>query len=74
MSATISQALAKPYGVELVCTIWERPRSSIYAWRRNQAPAIAEPAPPDHKRGPKTKLTDTELLGKIQSDLERSPF
>lgn len=25
-------------------------------------------------RGPKTKLTDTELPGKIQADLERSPF
>jgi transposase InsO family protein len=60
--------------VERVCSIWEQPRSSFYAWRRNNTPAIAESAPPDQKRGPKTKLTDIELLGKIQADLDRSPF
>lgn len=74
MSATISLTSAKPYGVERVCSIWEQPRSSFYAWRRNNTPAIAESAPPDQKRGPKTKLTDIELLGKIQADLDRSPF
>jgi putative transposase len=74
LSATISPASAKPYGVERVCAIWEQPRSSFYAWRRNNDSAIVEPAPPEHKRGPKTNLTDTELLGKIQADLERSPF
>ncbi len=74
MSATISLTSAQRYGVERVCAIWEQPRSSFYARRRNNAPAIAEPARPDHKRGPKTQWTDTELLGKIQADLERSPF
>jgi putative transposase len=74
LSATISLTSAKPYGVERVCSIWEQPRSSFYAWRRNNTPAIAESAPPDQKRGPKTKLTDIELLGKIQADLDRSPF
>jgi len=74
LSATISRTSAKRYGVERVWTIWEQPRSSFYAWRRNNDPAIAESAPPDQKRGPKTKLTDTELLGKIQADLDRSPF
>ena len=74
MSATISLTSAQRYGVERVCAIWEQPRSSFYAWRRNNAPAIAEPARLDHKRGPKTQWTDTELLGKIQADLERSPF
>ncbi len=74
MSATISRTSAKRYGVERVCTIWEQRRSSFYAWRRNNDPAIAESAPPDQKRGPKTELTDTELLGKIQADLERSLF
>jgi putative transposase len=74
LSATISLTSAKPYGVERVCTIWEQPRSSFYAWRRNNAPAIAAPAPPEHNLGPKTKRTDSELLSKIQADLERSPF
>lgn len=74
MSATISLPSAKPYGVERVCAIWEQPRSSFYAWRRNNHTASAEPAPPAQKRGPKTALNDTELLGKIQADLDRSPF
>ena len=74
MSATISLPSAKAYGVERVCTIWEQPRSTFYAWRRNNDTASAEPAPPAQKRGPKTNLSDTELLGKIQADLARSPF
>lgn len=74
MSATISLPSAKAYGVDRVCTIWEQPRSSFYAWRRHNETASAEPAPPAQKRGPKTDLSDAELLGKIQADLDRSPF
>ncbi len=74
MSATISPRSAKGYGVERVCAIWEQPRSSLYAWRRNNDNGSAEPATPAQKRGPKTDLNNTELLGKIQADLARSPF
>ena len=77
MSATISLTSAKTYGVERVCTIWDQPRSSFYVWRRNHNTTGAEPAllaAPTRKRGPKTELSDTELLGKIQADLARSPF
>jgi putative transposase len=74
LSATISLTSAKTYGVERVCTIWEQPRSSFYAWRRSNNIDSAEPATPAQKRGPKTELSDTELLGKIQADLARSPF
>ena len=74
MSATISLPSAKAYGVQRVCTIWEQPRSSFYAWRRHHHTASAEPVPPAQKRGPKTKLSDAELLDKIQADLARSPF
>jgi putative transposase len=73
LSATISLTSAKPYGVERVCAIWEQPRSSFYAWRRNNT-GSAEPATPAQKRGPKTGLSDTELLDKIRADLARSPF
>ncbi len=74
MSATISPTSAKTYGVERVCSIWAQPRSSFYAWRRNNNTGSAEPATPAQKRGPKTGLSDTELLGKIRADLARSPF
>lgn len=70
----ISLTSAKTYGVECVCS---KPRSSFYAWRRNHNTGGAEPvllAAPAQKRGPKTVLSDTELLDKIRADLARSPF
>ena len=57
MSAAISPASAKAYGVERVCTVWEQPRSSFYTWRLNNK-SIGEPGPTTHKRGPKTGLSD----------------
>jgi putative transposase len=74
LSATVSPTSARRYGVARVCAIWAQPRSSFYAWRRNNTTSPAEPATPARKRGPKTGLSDTELLGKIQADLVRSPF
>ena len=73
MSAAISPASAKAYGVERVCAVWEQPRSSFYAWRLNNK-GIGEPSRMIRKRGPKTGLSDVELQGKIQADLVRSPF
>ena len=80
MSATVSPHSAKTYGIERVCAIWAQPRSSFYLWRRNHHTGSAEPATPvaqltpARKRGPRTALSDTELLGKIRADLARSPF
>jgi putative transposase len=74
LSATISLTSAKAYGVERVCAIWEQPRSSFYAWRRSNNIGSAELATLAQKRGPKTELSDIQLLGKIQADLARSPF
>ena len=80
MSATISLTSAKAYGVERVCAIWEQPRSSFYAGLRKNKTDGAEPATPlipvtpPQKRGPKTLLSDAELLDKIRADLARSPF
>lgn len=73
MSATISRTSAKAYGVERVCAIWAQPRSSFYAWRRNQTGSAA-PATPAQKRGPQSVWSDPELLSKIRADLARSPF
>ncbi len=72
MSGTASSATTRPYGVKLVCRVWEQPRSSYYAYRRGtELPKrLALPG----KRGPKTVLSDAQLLEMIRADLETSPF
>lgn len=71
MSASISESTQRPYGVERVCATWSEPRSSFYEWKRQQA---APAATPSAKRGPKTALSNSELLGLVRADLARSPF
>ncbi len=69
MSATISEATGKLYGVERVCNAWEEPRSSYYGRKaRSTTPAA------NRKRGPKTAITDDELLVLIKTDLATSSF
>jgi len=72
MSCTASATTTRPYGVKLVCRTWEQPRSSYYASRDGTGPQLrlARPA----KRGPKTGLSDAELLELIRADLTASPF
>ena len=71
MSGTTSPATGREYGVQRVCHVWERPRSSLYARRQQaQRPACTEPK----RRGPKPKISDSDLLEAILRDLERSPF
>lgn len=72
MSGTASFATSRPYGVKLVCRTWEQPRSSYYASRGNSGPQfrLAQAG----KRGPKTTLSDAELLEMIRTDLHTSPF
>lgn len=69
MSATISPATGKAYGVQRVCYAWEMPRSSFYDRVVRKA---VSPVP--LKRGPKTLVTDDEVLALIRTDLETSPF
>ncbi len=70
MSAAISPATGRSYGVERVCRVWEQPRSSYYAQREETS---AEPARAA-RRGPRPKLTDAELERLIRADLAASPF
>lgn len=65
MSAAISIAAGRPYGVKRVCETWGVARSTFYA-----APVEAEPA----RRGPAPLVSDEELFAMIEDDLERSPF
>jgi len=72
MSASISEATKRPYGVERVCTVWCEPRSSYYEVKKREA--FVGPVVPPAKRGPKPALSDAALLDLIRADLARSPF
>ena len=72
MSGTASGATDRPYGVKLVCHTWQQPRSSYYADR--QVAGLPVKLTQVGKRGPKTTLSDTELLELIRADLTASPF
>lgn len=73
LSATISPAAGRPYGVERVCEVFDYPRSSFYSRQAVERVPQAE-RPVALKRGPKTPLSDEELLVEIVADLEASPF
>jgi transposase InsO family protein len=70
MSAAISPATGRAYGVERVCRLWELPRSSYYA-QLGEAPS--QPAA-GARRGPRPELSDLALERLIREDLASSPF
>jgi len=71
MSTTISLATGRPYGIQRVCAVWDESRSTFYTRKaRQESSAPAAPC----KRGPKTLLSDDELLDLIRDDLATSPF
>ncbi len=73
MSRTVSPSTGKVYGVELVCSAWGVPRSSFYYDLDTMSRADEQP-PSKSKRGPKSKVSDEELLALIREDLSASPF
>jgi len=72
MSRAVSAGTGKPYGVKRVCLVWDQARSTVYA--RKQRSEGDPGSHPPAKRGPKTELTDEELLQLIRVDLADSPF
>ena len=73
MSAVCSPAVDIVYGVKRVCSAWEQPRSTYYAQISvDTAPPVS--SGPKQKRGPKTVISDDELLGVICQAIENSPF
>ncbi len=76
MTHATSAGTSLGYGVQRVCKAFDIARSSYYDWRVRKA---MDCAPGDlhqvpAKRGPKTELSDEELLKLIREDLESSPF
>ena len=69
MSGAQSIATRRAYGVQRVCRVWARPRSSVYA--RRQAPRDCTRG---HRRGPVGAAPDEVLVVHIRRVLEASPF
>ena len=72
MSSAISPTTGARYGVERTCAVWEQPRSTYYA----QAARATHPvcATPGQKRGPRTTISDDDLLVAIRQAIAESPF
>ena len=70
----MSPATNRRYPLTMVCETWRVARSSVYALRAR----LGGPPEPDRrqpaKRGPKTALSDEELLQEIRTVLKASPF
>ena len=56
----------------MVCRTLRQPRSTVYARRRRTT--TTPPARTLRKRGPKTAISDAELLEAIRLDIQESPF
>lgn len=68
MRTHLSPSTGRRYSLALICRVYRLARSSVYAGR---------PAPPagvPTKRGPKTVVSDEELLCAIRQVLRDSPF
>jgi len=70
MSQTVSPSVGRAYGLARVCSVWEVPRSSVYAAKQRRS----RPLPIRAKRGPKTALSDAELTDHIRSVIGQSAF
>ena len=67
----MSPETGRRYQLTLVCEVYRVPRSTVYWWRNR---ALEGPEPELRKRGPKTDLSDDELVEEIRAVLRDSPF
>lgn len=72
MSRETSAGAGKPYGLERVCRVLGFPRSTIYGQTKRESAKVVPLFP--GRRGPKPKVSDTDLLAAIRADLDASPF
>ena len=65
-----SSSTGRSYGVARVCRVWDYPRATFYQRREQSSRTGFQP----RKRGPKTSLSDDQLLALVRADLASSPF
>ena len=70
----MSPATNRPYPLSMVCETWRVARSSVYALRARRGGPPESDRRQSGKGGPKTALSDEELLQEIQTLLKASPF
>lgn len=70
MSRSTSPSANKPYGLARVCRVWKIPRATACRHRS----AIDAPPPSNAKRGPKSVLSDQQILEAIRTVLEQPDF
>ena len=70
----MSPATRRPYPLTMVCEAWRVARSSVYALRARLGGLRESGRPQPGKRGPKTALSDEELVEEIRAVLKASPF
>ena len=68
MSGAQSISTRRAYGVQRVCCVWARPRSSVYARRQARRDCVL-----GHRRGPVGAAPDEVLVVHIRRVLEASP-
>ncbi|MBI2874936.1 MAG: DDE-type integrase/transposase/recombinase [Firmicutes bacterium] len=73
MIGVVSPATGRLYPVKMRCEAFGVPRSSFYASAGTATSEGAEEAQVG-KRGPKTALSDAELVDKIRETINQSPF
>ena len=70
MRGAVSPGTGRPYPLTMICAVWRVPRSTVY-----QAMAPGPVAPVIRaKRGPKTAVSDAELVEAIRAVLAATPF
>ncbi len=67
----MSKGTGRPYPLTMICKVWRVARSTVYAARRRSG--THQPMEPQ-KRGPKTRVSDEELLVEIRKVLKESKF
>ena len=72
MSATLSEATGRAYGIQRVCQAWERSRSALDARQTREQQRHKGEKP--ERRGPTPAMSVATLHEAIQADLDRSPF
>ncbi len=70
MTRAVSPSTKKRYGVRRVTQAWGIPRSTFY----DGLSRAGEPPTPPKKRGPKTLLSDAELVVKIRAVIAEAEF
>ncbi len=70
----MSPATRRRYPLTMICEVWRVSRSTVYAAEARRARGTCPELPEPKKRGPKTKLSDEELVAEIRQVLKDSDF